>query len=478
MQTTAPTRGVRSGRRRPRLLRRAGHDRLQPLDQPVHLRAPSLVRRQQGVAPGQRPQFLRDFLLRGHPRSLHQDGDHGDAPRVPQRGGDLQPHVVVLVVQPPTPAGVRRRLPPLADDHQHRPRGANHPGDPVDEVLPDADVLDVQEHLGVPEGLRQPVAQAAGVTGRVLAAVADEDPRGVLRTDVHLLAAAGLPEQQGDGLDEREPGDRTPVVPGAVPAAGVLVQPAVRGPGQPAVPAGDVRVGEMDVGCISAAQSDLLLIGKGVLHAACEEDDFRVHGSLRTIRRTASRLPVPAGTMIEAIMDSEPRHMLANLLQKEGVGLVDDPQRIKAHLLDACPESRTETELLVAGAADGLAARLARSSDTVFRDGEIARAVADLKRTRRLDRAAAEWVVLSWAWALGVIDEEPSDEEPDSDGPPPRPGPVYPAPPSAPPQFEPPSPRSAPPYEQTTPASAQSGAAAAVAPPQSGGTASSPLYGS
>src|SRR3712207_5926363 len=104
-----------------------------------------------------------------------------------------------------------------------------------------------------------------------------------------------------------------------------------------------------------------------------------------------------AGSRFEAVMDPQPRRQLASLLEKEGVGLADDPQRIKAHLLDACPESRTETELLVAGASDGLAARLARSSDSVFREGEIARAIAELKRSRRLDQEAAEWVVRSWA---------------------------------------------------------------------------------
>src|SRR3954469_19587233 len=151
-------------------------------------------------------------------------------------------------------------------------------------------------------------------------------------------------------------------------------------------------------------------------------------------------------------MNPQPRRQLAALIEKEGVGIADDPQRIKAHLLDSCPESRTETELLVAGATDGLASRLARSSDTVFRDGEIARAIADLRRTRRLDQEAATWVVRSWAWALGVIDEEPSDEEADG-ATPPQGGPGYDPTAGTPPQYQPPGPRSAPPYERTGPPS-------------------------
>jgi hypothetical protein len=119
--------------------------------------------------------------------------------------------------------------------------------------------------------------------------------------------------------------------------------------------------------------------------------------------------------MIEAAMDSHARLELSRSIQKEGAGLSDDPERIKALLLDTCPEARTEIGLLVAAAEDEIPSRLSRSSESVlFRDGEIARAVSDLKRTRRLDHGAAEWAVRSWAWALGVLDEEPSDDPADA----------------------------------------------------------------
>jgi hypothetical protein len=108
-------------------------------------------------------------------------------------------------------------------------------------------------------------------------------------------------------------------------------------------------------------------------------------------------------------MDSRTRHSLAELVRADGVALADDSQRVKALLMDACPESRTEVALLVSAAEDEIPSRLLRSSDSVFREGEMARAVADLQRDRRLDRAAAEWVVGSWAWALGISDEEPDD---------------------------------------------------------------------
>ena len=109
-------------------------------------------------------------------------------------------------------------------------------------------------------------------------------------------------------------------------------------------------------------------------------------------------------------MDSQARYELSRAIQREGVVLVENPQRIKALLMDTCPESRMEIGLLIQAAEDDIPARLARSSESVFRDSEIARAVADLKKTRRLDDGAAEWVVRSWAWALGVLDTEPSDD--------------------------------------------------------------------
>lgn len=109
-------------------------------------------------------------------------------------------------------------------------------------------------------------------------------------------------------------------------------------------------------------------------------------------------------------MDSQARHELSRAIRREGVLLFENPQRIKALLMDTCPESRMEIGLLVQAAEDDIPARLARSSESVFRDSEIARAIADLKKTRRLDDGAAEWVVRSWAWALGVLDTEPSDD--------------------------------------------------------------------
>jgi hypothetical protein len=111
-------------------------------------------------------------------------------------------------------------------------------------------------------------------------------------------------------------------------------------------------------------------------------------------------------------MDSTARRRLAEFIRSEGIGLASNPQRVRAVLFDACPESRTEASLLVAAAEDEIPSRLARSSDSVFLEGEITRAIADLQQSRCLDGAAAAWTVRSWGWALGILAEEPPDTLP------------------------------------------------------------------
>jgi hypothetical protein len=109
-------------------------------------------------------------------------------------------------------------------------------------------------------------------------------------------------------------------------------------------------------------------------------------------------------------MESTTRRKLAEFIRSEGLSLADDPQRVKALLLDTCPEAKTEISLLTLAVEDDIPLRLIRSSsDAVMKDGAIARAVADLQSLRRVDRAAAQWVVGSWAWALGLSGTEPED---------------------------------------------------------------------
>src|SRR3954451_12379375 len=99
-------------------------------------------------------------------------------------------------------------------------------------------------------------------------------------------------------------------------------------------------------------------------------------------------------------MDTRIGQCLAELVRTEGVALAEDPKRVHALLMDTCPDARTEIGLLTVAAEEDIPSRLSRSSDSVFRGGEISRAVADLQRDRRLDRAAAEWTVLTWAHAF------------------------------------------------------------------------------
>ena len=114
-------------------------------------------------------------------------------------------------------------------------------------------------------------------------------------------------------------------------------------------------------------------------------------------------------------MDGRVRDELGRAIQREGVSLYENPQRVRAHLMDTCPHARTEIGLLVGAMEDEIPARLVRSSGTVFSDAEIARSISDLKQTRRLDDAAAAWVVRSWAAVLGLGDA-PSDDVADAQG--------------------------------------------------------------
>jgi hypothetical protein len=116
-------------------------------------------------------------------------------------------------------------------------------------------------------------------------------------------------------------------------------------------------------------------------------------------------------------MEPAARRRLAEFIRSEGMSLADDPQRVRALLLDTCPEAKTEISLLTLVVEDEIPLRLVRSSaDAVMKDGAIARAIADLQTTRRVDRSAAEWAVGSWAWALGLSSTEPQDDLGDQPG--------------------------------------------------------------
>src|SRR4029453_9879854 len=97
------------------------------------------------------------------------------------------------------------------------------------------------------------------------------------------------------------------------------------------------------------------------------------------------------------MMDTRIGQCLTDLVRTEGVALAEDPNRVRALLMDTCPDARTEIGLLTVAAEEDIPSRLMRSSDSVFRDGEIARAVVDLQRDRRLDPEASRWTVHQWA---------------------------------------------------------------------------------
>ena len=61
-------------------------------------------------------------------------------------------------------------------------------------------------------------------------------------------------------------------------------------------------------------------------------------------------------------MEPATRRKLAEFIRTEGTSLADDSQRVRALLLDTCPEAKTEISLLTLAVEDEIPLRLVRSS--------------------------------------------------------------------------------------------------------------------
>ena len=121
----------------------------------------------------QRLQIVRQVGGLRHRRVVYEDRNHALA--LPQRFGHFETHEIALVVEPP-PASLARHGEPLRpDQYQH------HVGEPdvlaqcCSEILAERNVVDIHEHAVGAERQAQPIVQATGVRGAVLAAITDED---------------------------------------------------------------------------------------------------------------------------------------------------------------------------------------------------------------------------------------------------------------------------------------------------------------
>ena len=93
---------------------------------------------------------------------------------------------------------------------------------------------------------------------------------------------------------------------------------------------------------------------------------------------------------------------LAELLDREGPWIVDEPTRLRTLLRAAAGEHDDEVDLLVAAAELGIARELIHERDTGVPPGRFDELAGQLTARRELSESDARWAVDTWAWALAV----------------------------------------------------------------------------
>lgn len=91
-----------------------------------------------------------------------------------QRRGDLQPHVILIEIQPPSSRGVARVEPLLTDEHQKNAALVHSLGDGTDEVLARAQGIDIAKDAVRTEPPLERLVQPARVSRGIVAPVTDE----------------------------------------------------------------------------------------------------------------------------------------------------------------------------------------------------------------------------------------------------------------------------------------------------------------
>ncbi len=125
------------------------------------------------VPAGERGEILGQIGFRRHGRAIDQHGDHRDVAL--QRRGDLDPHIVVRVVEPPLPLAVCGGQPMRADDGEHRVALGDLRVELLDEIEPWLDGIDIDEELAAREAAREMIVKPPGDAGRVVSPVIDEN---------------------------------------------------------------------------------------------------------------------------------------------------------------------------------------------------------------------------------------------------------------------------------------------------------------
>ena len=159
-----------TGRRLNVAIPEAGRDRV---DQKPNIRSPARVCQFHRIAISEILKVAWERVSRWHPGATHEHRNHRDIS--PQRGCDLQPHGIVVALEAPSPGGVARVEPSLAEEHQQHAAGGNAVVDGFPEVAPRFDRRDIHEDRVLAEMIGEVVEQASRLAFRILPSVADED---------------------------------------------------------------------------------------------------------------------------------------------------------------------------------------------------------------------------------------------------------------------------------------------------------------
>lgn len=130
-------------------------------------------------------------------------------------------------------------------------------------------------------------------------------------------------------------------------------------------------------------------------------------------------------------MESVPREVLQQLLQRYGRDLATDSFRLKGLLRDLCGNYRAEINVLLHAQAAGVPERLRRLAPLLPLGEALALVSQHMEAEHYTAPAAARWAVETWALALGFelpASQPVSPPVPPKPAPPPAPAPVPPKP--------------------------------------------------
>jgi hypothetical protein len=100
-------------------------------------------------------------------------------------------------------------------------------------------------------------------------------------------------------------------------------------------------------------------------------------------------------------MDNLARLQLQALVARHGIGICDEPRRLRALLADLCPGLKREVHVLTTALEQRIASELASSSGGLPWEVLAGRLVRRLAEEAAMTEDAARWAVESWGLALG-----------------------------------------------------------------------------